>query len=577
MGTPRVLGEGKGVEAAFNGSTLATTWEHDGNVLVQRFNELGAAIDPAPLVANVEAAPDANPRIASDGSGFVVVWETADGFKTRLLPLVGNFASPDVLLEETAIAMRQKSCITNTTSGYELFWIQVDSITPESFLPSWSFWAAHLDSEGRTSSTRRVFGGTTEFVYNRGCEVAADPSTGNLFLLLWESHSPTWGLLTDSSFRRGTVSWSGYEDSAAIVARDGGFVVVFPEATSIGGKGFDGAGNAKPVPPGALPTGYGAYSSGPGTVLKHDGAYASAPTPAGIVVLSRGPAPMHSVLVRVDSDGVLRASRDNYIRRMPIVSRALVSSGTRIFALGTLFDGRPAFVPIHVAGDGVDDAIDNCPVDANPDQTDTDGNGIGDACGDLDGDGVDIADDNCVAVPNPDQLDGDADSKGDACDYLQDVDADGVPNDHDNCRLVANADQQDLDGDGVGDICDATPLPDPDGDGFGLDDNCPTIANPGQSDQDGDGTGNPCDPDVDGDEIVNALDNCEFTWNANQANRDDDQWGDACDPLLPSEPSGEKARYGSCAVVPLAEPRTGSASTLIALAALALWRRRARF
>jgi hypothetical protein len=39
--------------------------------------------------------------------------------------------------------------------------------------------------------------------------------------------------------------------------------------------------------------------------------------------------------------------------------------------------------------DGVEDAIDNCPVDANPDQLDTDGDTEGNACDtDDDNDGV---------------------------------------------------------------------------------------------------------------------------------------------------------------------------------------------
>jgi len=47
---------------------------------------------------------------------------------------------------------------------------------------------------------------------------------------------------------------------------------------------------------------------------------------------------------------------------------------------------------------------DNCPSDNNPDQSDTDNDGIGDAC------------DNCPAVFNPVQTDSDGDGDGDACD-----------------------------------------------------------------------------------------------------------------------------------------------------------------
>jgi Thrombospondin type 3 repeat len=62
-------------------------------------------------------------------------------------------------------------------------------------------------------------------------------------------------------------------------------------------------------------------------------------------------------------------------------------------------------------------------------------------------------------IENSDQTDTDGDSLGDECD--QDDDNDGVLDVDDNCRLEANSDQSDLDGDGAGDICDE----DADGDG----------------------------------------------------------------------------------------------------------------
>jgi len=74
-----------------------------------------------------------------------------------------------------------------------------------------------------------------------------------------------------------------------------------------------------------------------------------------------------------------------------------------------------------------------------------------DPAADFDGDGVPDASDSCAEVANPDQLDSDADGLGDACDL--DDDGDGIADEDDNCPLVANPDQADADGDGVGDLC----------------------------------------------------------------------------------------------------------------------------
>ncbi len=187
-------------------------------------------------------------------------------------------------------------------------------------------------------------------------------------------------------------------------------------------------------------------------------------------------------------------------------------------------------------GDGLPNWADNCPESYNPDQTDSDGDEIGDSCDvctDNDGDGfgdpgfpANTCDpDNCPDKYNSDQTDSDADGIGDSCDVCTDSDGDGFGDpgfpanicDPDNCPDKYNSDQTDSDGDGIGDSCDV--CTDSDGDGFGDPgfpantcdlDNCPNDYNLDQADTDGDGVGDACcctlRGNVDGDGGINIVD-----------------------------------------------------------------------
>jgi hypothetical protein len=72
--------------------------------------------------------------------------------------------------------------------------------------------------------------------------------------------------------------------------------------------------------------------------------------------------------------------------------------------------------------DGISDDVDNCPVIANPEQNDSDQDGLGDACdrcdrgADGDGDGICDAVDNCPNDWNPSQDDSNGDGIGNRCD-----------------------------------------------------------------------------------------------------------------------------------------------------------------
>ena len=106
---------------------------------------------------------------------------------------------------------------------------------------------------------------------------------------------------------------------------------------------------------------------------------------------------------------------------------------------------------------------------------------------DTDEDGICDLEDNCPDVYNPDQLDSDFDGLGDACDVGCDVDP-GTPCDdgddctvgdvvNDNCMCEGVVLDSDLDG-----ICDA-------------EDNCPTHPNEDQTDENENGVGDACESD----------------------------------------------------------------------------------
>jgi hypothetical protein len=122
-------------------------------------------------------------------------------------------------------------------------------------------------------------------------------------------------------------------------------------------------------------------------------------------------------------------------------------------------------------GDGLDDAVDPC--------TDGDHDGFGESAAP----GQTCPVDNCPVIANPDQANADGDRRGDACDRCpnsadDDADGDGACDDVDTCPGLVNAAQTDADGDGLGDTCD----------------NCPMAANLDQADSNGDGAGDACQP-----------------------------------------------------------------------------------
>ena len=210
---------------------------------------------------------------------------------------------------------------------------------------------------------------------------------------------------------------------------------------------------------------------------------------------------------------VLR-DQNGYLELVPLDSEILVvcRSGTRSDAAATFLDEQgftniydmtggmsswlwETVVCIDSDTDGINDDLDNCPVDSNPNQQDGDSDGAGDVC------------DNCPAFSNPGQEDGDNDQVGDVCDNCpvdsnpdqENGDSDELGDVCDNCPDVSNSNQDDGDGDEIGDICD----------------NCPSDSNPNQEDIDCDGIGNVCDDALDCTEGVDCDYDCDGVFNQN--------------------------------------------------------------
>ncbi len=155
-----------------------------------------------------------------------------------------------------------------------------------------------------------------------------------------------------------------------------------------------------------------------------------------------------------------------------------------------------------------------CPCKDNPNQSDTDGDGIIDVCDkDIDNDSVS----NLLCI---------FDDNGK-------IDQAKVDGSEDNCVFIKNTDQADDNNNHIGNICEI----------------CPCLDNPNQNDTDGDGIIDACDEDIDNDGIPNVIclfddsgivdpakieeseDNCIFIENTDQVDSDINKTGDLCEPF----------------------------------------------
>ena len=217
----------------------------------------------------------------------------------------------------------------------------------------------------------------------------------------------------------------------------------------------------------------------------------------GVFTGSAGPLPSLTRAEQIDVDGPAfnTANREECLRFFSIDQRRLGRPALGECDIGS-YELQESEVDLD--DDGIIGLMDNCPIDSNPDQINTDGDREGDVC-DLDDDNDGVLDVNDAFPLNANES---ADSDGD-----------GVGDNLDNCRFDANADQANNDGDDEGDVCDV----DDDNDGvLDVNDAFPF-----------DDTRSIVDTDLDG--VGDDLDNCPVDANADQANNDGDDEGDVCD------------------------------------------------
>ena len=543
-------------DIAWTGEAYAVAFAVGDSIRVALVAPGGEVAQAGGAIVATSTGPARSVQIASDGTDLVVTWSEENRLRARRLSLHGQGLDEPRTIHTATSQYFSSLLNARDGAGYAITWTQPAPFDPEANHEREDLFIRLFDGEvlgdalflGRCSTPGgiwRISAGALDdgWVSLAHCEdgtfgrfVAADatlaPATGWNHL---DGTTAVGGRLASSGAILGTMRGSsGWEPTLRLYTPDGtphaslrvtdddgdpGRLATF-DGTNFVGSTFrggvrltlasvDGVGYDDPVDGGALVT-----PSATGIASDRSG---------GIAILDAG------------SDGV----------RVYLVRR----------------------------GDGVPDDADNCASRWNPEQSDVDLDGRGDACEDSDDDGKLDASDNCVRIANRDQADHDADGAGDFCDNDWNVDLDGVLTLEDNCPAIHNPDQGDVDLDGAGDACDD----DIDGDAVGnWYDVCVSVWDPEQQDIDSDKMGDACDPDLENDGILNGADNCPEMSNPDQADRDADGVGDVCDSTnlvlrVPVPRGNTRLRDDpspGCSVGATGGARPGAALLLLALAPL---------
>lgn len=300
--------------------------------------------------------------------------------------------------------------------------------------------------------------------------------------------------------------------------------IVFPIAigfSSCGSSSAPGDGGTNITPPIAMPSPPMLEATGKlvaGTVLEVDGSVTrDVGSVVGLDVYVTNASMAKVVTVKTVDGGTFNADISAGTGNLIIMVAIDPATGQESNILsGTIpidgGDGEVIFLPAEDNdhdGDGHSDDVDIFPDDPNE-------------WADFDEDGIGDNGDNCAAIYSIDQTNTDGDDLGDICD--PDDDGDGVEDFYDAFPLDPT-ETADFDNDGTGDNADT----DDDNDGVTDSKDLFPFDSSESTDADSDGIGDNADTDDDNDIVPDESDNCQFTSNIDQINNDTDALGDACD------------------------------------------------